>query len=330
VGGVDLLRGEIGHVQILEAREEVPPAALLPAAPLEVTVVRGSRPGPRLFLTGGVHGDELNGIEIVRSASRRFDPGRLAGDLICVPVVNVPGFLARSRYLPDKTDLNRCFPGSERGAPAARLAHRLMREVVQQCDFGIDFHTAARGRSNIPHVRGDMNRPGVRAIARAFGTRIVVHKRGHARSLRRAATEAGVPTIVFEAGATGRFQPGAGRRGLRGLENVLRELGMLGGRRRRPAFQVVVRRSVWVRAPGEGVWELAVRPGDLVYEGQEIGTGADPVGAENFRAVSPVTGLVIGASLDAACEPGAPLCHIVRLAKTLATVERHLQERAQG
>lgn len=325
VGGVEIARGTVRHVQI-----PLSEVAIRVPVPVHVTVVRGNRPGPRLFLTAGVHGDELNGVEIVRAVSYRFEPARLAGDLICVPIVNVPGFLNHSRYLPDGTDLNRFFPGALHGKPAARFAHRLMEEIVRRCDGGIDFHTAARGRANIPHVRADMDRPAARAIAKAFGTTVVVHKLGHRRSLRRAATEAGVPTIVIEAGETGKLQTNVRERGMRGVENVLIALGMLAGERREPAFQVIVRDSVWVRAQQGGLCELTVGPGDLVYEGSELGTNTNPFGPESHPIVSPVTGLVIGVSLDPICEPGNPLCHIVRLKKTLPTVERHLQRGAQG
>ncbi|MFN2433509.1 MAG: succinylglutamate desuccinylase/aspartoacylase family protein [Gemmatimonadota bacterium] len=292
---------------------------------LQVTIVRGARPGPRLFLTAGVHGDELEGMAIVRQVICRVDPERLAGDLVCVPLVNVPGFLARSRYLPDGSDLNRFFPGRADGKPAARLAHRLLREVVLACDCGIDFHTAARSRANLPHVRADVGRPEVRALARAFGSRVVVQRRGHPRSLRRVATEAGVPTIVFEGGETGRLRRRMTETGLRGVENALVQLGMLEAQRRRPAFRVIVRRSVWIRAERGGFAELAVAPGDLVYAGGEIGVHRDPLGPDAWPILTPVTGLVLGVSRDPVCEPGSPLCHVVRLDRTLGTVERHLQ-----
>ncbi len=325
IGGVDVPRGAVGHVRI-----PLSEVAVRAPVPVHVTILRGARPGPRLFLTAGIHGDELNGVEIVRRVTLGVDPGRLAGDLVCVPIVNVPGFLNRSRYLPDGTDLNRFFPGSPDGKPAERIAHRILQEIVSGCDFGIDFHTAARGRANVAHVRADMDRPAARALARAFGTAIVVHRRGHHHSLRRVATESGVPTIVLEAGETGRLQERFGRSGLRGVRNVLVELGMLDDVRREPPFQVIVRQSVWVRARQGGIADLEVGPGDLVYESQRIGTNADPFGGEAEPILSPVTGLVIGVSLDPVCEPGYPLCHIVRLKKTLPTVEKHLQGRSRG
>jgi hypothetical protein len=327
LGGAELPPGIVARVRLA-----LPEAAVRTPVPVQVTVVRGARPGPRLFLTAAVHGDELNGVEIVRRIGARIDPARLAGDVLCIPIVNVPGFLNRSRYLPDGSDLNRFFPGSPEGKPAERFAHHLLSEIVSRCDFGIDFHTAARGRANVPHVRADMDRTATRALARAFGTPIVVHRRGHHRSLRRVATESGIPTIALEAGATGRLEKAIGAGGVRGVENVLIELGMLEGVRRAPPFQVIVRQSVWIRAPQGGLCEIRSSPGDLVYEGEPIGRIADPLGTETAPVVSPVTGLVIGVSLDPVCEPGNPLCHLVRLKKTLATVERHLQShpRARG
>jgi hypothetical protein len=325
LGGVEISRGSVGHVQI-----PLSEVAVRTPVPVHVTVVRGVRPGPRLFLTAGIHGDELNGVEIVRRVSFRFEPERLAGDLVCVPIVNVPGFVNRSRYLPDGSDLNRFFPGSPQGKPAERFAYRFLEEIVSRCDFGIDFHTAARGRANVAHVRADMDRPAARALARAFGTSIVVHRPGHRCSLRRVATELGVPTIVLEAGETGRLEERVGKSGVRGVQNVLVALGMLEDLRQEPPFQVIVRQSVWVRARQGGICELEVGPGALVYEGQRIGTNANPFASETEPIVSPVTGLVIGVSLDPVCEPGNPLCHIVRLKKTLPTVERHLQGRPRG
>jgi predicted deacylase len=325
VGGVEVPPGTVRRIAL--ALTEV--AIRLPL-PLPVTVVHGARPGPRLFLTAGIHGDELNGVAIVREVCRRAEPGTLAGALICVPVVNVPAFLARTRDLPDGTDLNRFFPGRANGKPAARVAHLVMREIVSACDAGIDFHSAAGGRANLPHVRADVDRPDVRAIARAFGTRVVVHKRGHPRSLRRAATEAGTPAIVLEAGETGRLQKGVVSVGLRGVRNVMVELGMVDGARRNPAFQVVVRNSVWIRAQQAGLFELAVAPGDLVYAGRPIGTYSDPFGAETRPLLSPTTGLVIGVSRHPVCDPGSPLCHLARVEKTLPRVERHLHGRARA
>ncbi|HEY7529632.1 MAG TPA: succinylglutamate desuccinylase/aspartoacylase family protein [Gemmatimonadota bacterium] len=325
VGGVEVPPGEVRRIAL-----ELTEVAIRVPLPMPVTVVHGARPGPRLFLTAGIHGDELNGVAIVREVCRLAEPERLAGALLCVPVVNVPAFLARTRDLPDGTDLNRFFPGRASGKPAARVAHLVMREIVAACDAGIDFHSAAVGRANLPHVRADMDRAGVRPIAKAFGTRIVVHKRGHRRSLRRAATDAGAPTIVLEAGETGRLQKTVVSAGLRGVRNVLVELGMVEDARRDPSFQVVVRNSVWVRAQQAGLFELSAAPGDLVYAGDRIGTYSDPFGGETRPIHSPTTGLVVGVSRNPVCDPGSPLCHLARVEKTLATVERHLQRRARA
>lgn len=329
-GPLEIASVQLSPCTVTQLRIPLSEVAIRAPVPVHVTVVRGAAPGPRLFLTAGVHGDELNGVAIVREVSQRLDPRRLSGDVICVPIVNVPGFLNRSRYLPDGTDPNRFFPGAPGGKPAERLAHELVREIVSRCDYGIDFHTAARGRANIPHVRADMDRPDARTVARAFGTAIVVHKLGHARSLRRAATEAGVPTIVLEAGQTGLLQRRVREAGVRGVRNVLRRLGMLPGEPRPPPFQVIVRDSVWIRARQGGLCELSVGPGELVYEGAKIGVNRDPFGPGSEPILAPITGLVIGVSLDPVCEPGYPLCHVVRLKKTLRTVERHLRERSRS
>jgi predicted deacylase len=297
---------------------------------IPVTVIRGREDGPVLFLVAAIHGDELNGVEIVRQCLLGLTHDRIRGSLVCVPVVNRFGFLNRSRYLPDRRDLNRSFPGSGTGPAASRVAAAVFREIVKPADAGIDFHTAAFGHVNLPHVRADMRDENAKKLARWFGAEIIVDVPGRVKSLRAAATASGRSCLVYEAGETSKFQRREIRKGLFGAYNVLAGLGMLEIPRREPRFQIIVKRADWIRADRGGIVDLRVRPGDLLYRGDTVGVITNPFGREVVTVHSQATGVVLGTSTLPMVNPGDALVHVARLNRTLATVERHAQVGAAG
>ena len=295
---------------------------------IPVTVIRGRKPGPTAFVTAALHGDEINGVDIVRRLIFDIDHENLCGTLIAIPVVNIPGFLIQSRYVEYHRDLNRFFPGKRIGNNAERIAWKLFHEVILKCDFGIDLHTAAEGRLNLPHVRGDMSQPRVRELCRAFGATVLVDQKGVRGSLRRAATDAGIPTILFEAGETSKFSAKISMTGLHGVLNVLAETGMWASkskRRNAPPFQVIVKQSEWLRATKGGILDLAVRPGDLIYKDDLIGSILNPFGKTVTEMRSAVTGIVIGMTTAPLTVPGTGVVHIARLKKTLTRVEKSME-----
>ncbi len=323
--GVQILPGETREVYL-----KISESYLSSAIPVPVTVIRGKRPGPVVFVVAAVHGDEINGADIVRRLIFDVDHHRLSGTLIAIPVVNIPGFLNQSRYLTYHRDLNRFFPGKKNGNNAERMAWRLFREVILKCDFGIDLHTAAHGRMNLPHVRGDMKNPKVREIAKAFGVPILIDQPGVKGSLRAEATRAGVPTLLFEAGEAGRFSHKISREGLRGVLNVLSHLKMYSEKPiKRPRFQVIVKTSDWVRADKGGILDLSVRPGSLVYRDDPIACILNPFGKTVTQVRSPVTGIVVGVTTAPLAVPGTGIIHVARLKKALRMVEKSIKERKQ-
>jgi uncharacterized protein len=288
-----------------------------------VTVIRGAKAGPRLFITAAVHGDEVNGVQIAREVIDLVEPQQLRGTLVVVPVVNRFGFVSHSRYMPDRRDLNRSFPGSPEGSTSARVAHIIFDEIVQKCDYGIDLHTAGYQRTNLPQVRGAMDDDGVRKIAKAFGAEVIVDTKGLRGTLRRAATDQGVPTIIYEAGETFRFQRDMISKGVTGVINVLRRLKMVPGKPIPPDYQIIVRTSEWVRADHGGILETLVTAGHLVYKDDVIARIANPFGRTVDEVRAPFDGLVVGAAMLPMVNPGAPICHLVKLKKTLSTVQDH-------
>lgn len=325
LGGREVRRGRTGQIFLKVSEHYTSTPVSVP-----VTVVRGGRRGPTLFLTAAVHGDELNGVEMVRRVMTGIPAATLRGTLICVPVVNRIGFLTHSRYLPGHRDLNRVFPGHPDGDAAQRMAHVLFREIVARSDYGIDLHTASHGHTNLPHVRADMAEARVRKLARAFGLEVILDTPGRSRTLRAAATRSGVATVLFEAGETFRFQRHLVARGVRGIRNVLASLGMIAEPRRRPRFQVVVKVAPWVRSPKGGIADVQVRPGELVYKGDAIASITNPFGREVSAVRAPLTGLVVGVTTVPMVQPGDTLCHVAKLQRTLATVERHAVVDSRG
>jgi len=297
---------------------------------IPLTVIRGHEPGPSVFLTAAIHGDELNGVEIVRSVIQELDHNKINGTLLCLPVVNRFGFLTHSRYLPDRRDLNRHFPGEPRGSSADRIAAIIFMQVVANADYGMDFHTAAVGRTNLPHLRADLSRREVRRLARAFGTEVIVDKPGSPQSLRAASVAAGVPAILYEGGETFRFQRRNIRKGIAGSYNVLAALGMLPIPPKEPKLQVIVKKTEWVRAERGGILDLIAQPGELVYEHEELAVIENPFGREVSTVVAPFTGLVLGTTTRPMVSPGDAICHLAKLDRTLATVEKHLYITASG
>ncbi|MDP9494711.1 MAG: succinylglutamate desuccinylase/aspartoacylase family protein, partial [Actinomycetota bacterium] len=224
---------------------------------LPVAVINGRRPGPHVWLSGAIHGDELNGVEIVRKVLRLLDAKTLRGAVIAVPIVNPLGFIIESRYLPDRRDLNRAFPGSPRGSTASRLAHLFMREVVSQCSVGIDLHTASNHRTNIPQIRADTDNAPTLQLARAFGAPFIIHARLRDGSLRQAATELGATVLVYEAGEAHRFDDFAIETGVTGVLRTLKSLKMLDVPLPRVRPTRVMRRTRWVRARRGGLANIS-------------------------------------------------------------------------
>ena len=275
-----------------------------------VVVVAGTRLGPVVCLTGGIHGDELNGVEVVRRSVEATTPAQLRGTLIGVPIVNLAAFRRSSRYLPDRRDLNRFFPGSARGSSAARLARRLFDAVVRRCDALVDVHSGSFHRTNLPQVRGDLRKPEVLRLAKAFGSQLAIHNEGRAGTLRRAATDAGIPAIAYEAGEPMRFQEDAIDRGVRGVRQLLAGLDMLPAADAASPAPAIYFRSRWVRSDEGGILAARAKLGDVVQKHQVLGTVFDPISNRRSKIRAPEQGRVIGVALDQLVMPGYAAFHI--------------------
>jgi len=281
---------------------------------MPVHVVHSARDGPRLFVSAAIHGDELNGVEIVRRLLRLSMLDKMRGTLVAVPIVNVHGCIQRTRELPDGRDLNRAFPGSATGSMAARMAYRFMTEIVAGSDYGIDLHTGANHRSNLPQIRTQLDDPETEHLARVFGAPVILHSNLRDGSLRQVAQEEGTVTLLYEAGEALRFDEVAVRAGVRGIVAVMREVGMLPRRRRRGRqFEpVVARQSTWVRAPASGILRLRTPLGATVRRGEPLALVSDPFGEDESEVRSHVSGVVIGRINLPLVHAGEALFHIAR------------------
>jgi predicted deacylase len=284
---------------------------------IPVTIINGEEPGPTLFLSAAAHGDELNGIEVVREVAHEWNLDDLHGTLVCMPVLNVPGFLAQQRYLPiyDR-DLNRSFPGNPESTSAKRVAHQIFTNFVAPCDLGLDFHTSTRGRNNMLHVRADTDDPNVERLARAFGSNVIITSTGPGGTLRREASEAGTPTITIEMGEAHRFQRDLIDRALDGVASVLAEYDMDPDRSVSwPGWRTVIDSGgkTWIRADVGGLVEMQYERGELVEDGEAICTITNPFKEEAIRVEAPFTGLLVGVLENPVVYPGNPLCHLVEL-----------------
>ena len=276
-------------------------------------IQRARQPGPTVFVTAALHGDEINGTGAVRTLIQDETFRLTRGTVILVPVLNLLSFDRHSRYLPDRRDLNRSFPGSKSGSLAGRLARTIFDEIVSRCDYGIDLHTAAVRRTNYPNTRGDLTDPEVRRLAESFGSEIIINAKGLRGTMRREACRAGCPTIIIEAGEVWKVEPGIVESTTRGIRNVLCELDMLEGKLQRPAFQVVVSRSKWIRAEYGGFLQFHITPGDIVEKNQPLATNTTLLGHDRNVLLAPFDAVVVGMTTLPAIGPGEPLCNLGKL-----------------
>ena len=281
---------------------------------LTVHVIHGRKPGPCMFISSTIHGDEINGVEIIRRLLKRKNIGRLRGTLIAIPVVNSFGFIHRSRYLPDRRDLNRSFPGSENGSLASRLAYLLLTEILAQCTHGVDLHTGANHRFNLPQVRGCLDNPATEAMATAFSAPVMIDSHTRDGSLREAIADMGIPMLLYEAGEAFRFDELSIRTGLRGVLNVMRSIGMLTSKPSSVSHSIFkAKSSRWVRAPISGMQITSTVVGRQVSKGDVLGVVSDPFGEMEKDIVSPVSGLIVGRLNHPLVYQGDALYHVAML-----------------
>lgn len=294
---------------------------------MPMQVICGRSAGPTLFVSAAIHGDELNGVEIIRRLLKRKSLRSIRGTLLAVPIVNVHGFLNQSRYLPDRRDLNRSFPGSAKGSIAARLAKTFFSEIVSKADYGIDLHTGAINRTNLPQIRGNLDDEKTLELANAFGVPVIVNANIRDGSLRASAAEMGMPVLIYEAGEALRFDELSIRAGLRGITNIMRTIGML-PRLRRPSrvvSPVLARATSWVRAPVSGIVSDKVKLGSSVEKGQRLATIGDPLGAHEETAKAPFDGIVIGMNRLPLAHEGDALFNVAEF-RNIARAEDRVEE----
>jgi len=263
---------------------------------MPVHVVHGRQSGPVMLVSAAVHGDEINGVEIIRRLLSHKFIDRIKGTLIAIPVVNVYGFVSKSRYLPDRRDLNRSFPGSENGSMAARLAHVLMTQIVPRCTHIIDLHTGAVNRENLPQIRANLrDEPDLEVLAQAFGVPVILNAKLLEGTFREAARAHGIRVLLYEAGEALRFDEVAIRAGVKGVLQVMRELGMRPKSKRQPKSEALVANTTrWVRAAQSGILRSLVATGAKVEIGDLLAYINNPLGENTEELVSPVAGIIVG------------------------------------
>ena len=298
---------------------------------IPIQVRRSKQEGPVVFVTGALHGDEINGTGAIRQLAQSEDFNLVRGTVVLIPVLNILAFDRHSRYLPDRRDLNRSFPGTSSGSLASRMARTIFDEIVSRCDYGIDLHTAAVRRTNYPNIRGDMSDPEVKKIAEAFGCEVIINSKGPAKSLRREACEAGCHTIVMEGGEVFKVEPGIVQTAVRGVRNVLSALEMLDEPEEGADYQVVVKNSKWIRAEKGGFLEFHVKPGEVIEEGKPLTTNTNLLGGDGYTTHAPYDSVVIGMTTLPSISPGDPICNLGRLPKSIKPSSlRKLRHQEQG
>jgi predicted deacylase len=275
-----------------------------------VLVVNGALPGPTLCLSAAVHGDELNGIEIVRRVLHDIEADKLSGAIIGIPIVNVQGFRRGSRYLPDRRDLNRYFPGNPNGSAAARIAHSFFNKVVSNCDALIDLHTGSFERANLPQIRADLRDPDVLTLTQGLGSMVILHSTPAVGTLRYAATRAGIPAVTLEAGGPSQLELDEVKVGVKGIETLVYTLGMVKKRRLWGEPEPVYYRSSWVRANNGGILLSDVGLGSTVRKGDILGTITDPMNNARSEVRSPYSGRIIGMARNQVVMPGFAAFHV--------------------
>ncbi len=319
IAGVSVRPGE-------RVSTEIPVPSLYTHTQLEmpIQIIHGRKPGPTLFLSGALHGDEINGVEIIRRILHAKSLNRLRGTLIAIPVVNIFGFINQSRYLPDRRDLNRSFPGSETGSLAGRIAHLFLNEIVSHCSHGIDLHTGAIHRDNFPQIRAVLDDPETERMARAFMSPVILNTSIVQGSLREAVEKLGISVIVYEAGEALRFDEVCIRAGVRGVISVMRELEMLPAlkRRKKTVDPIVARSSSWVRAPQSGILRMIKPLGSRVQADELLGIVADPFGEREENVLSPADGIIVGKTNIPLVNEGEALFHVARFKRPDSAAEK--------
>jgi len=305
VGGHEVRPGTADHFELPIGRLVTGTDMALP-----VRVVHGAEPGPTAWLNAAIHGDEVGGVEVITRVLAGLDPATVRGTLLAVPVVNVWGFVGGDRFLPDRRDLNRSFPGSPTGSLAAQIAHLFMTEVVDRCSVGIDLHTASDNRANLPQVRADLDDPETRRLAEAFGAPVMVHARNRAGTLRQAAGRRGATVLLYEGGEALRFDAAAISAGVDGVCRVLAAIGMVDGPTAPGQPSVESRTTWWVRAGRSGILHLAVDLGDRLERRQVLGTIDDAFGNAVAAVRANRAGTVVGITRSPLVNRGDAVAHL--------------------
>jgi predicted deacylase len=310
VAGTKVMPGQQATLQVPVARLYTHTEVSMP-----VHVIHGKREGPRLFVCAAIHGDEIVGTEIIRRLMKLKKLKTLRGTLVAVPVVNVYGFLLQSRYSPDRRDLNRFFPGSEKGSLTSQLADIFMKEIVAGSTHGIDLHAGSNHRINLPQIRANTADPDTRLLAEAFRVPVVINAGIREGSLRHAAADMGIPYLLYEAGEALRFDEISIRAGVRGILSVMATIGMLkqGRSRKKRIDPLFSDATTWIRAPASGILHMDVPLGKRVAVNKKIGTIADPFGSLETAIASPVSGMVIGRMNLPLVHRGDAVIHVAKM-----------------
>ncbi|MEH0687613.1 succinylglutamate desuccinylase/aspartoacylase family protein [Vibrio cholerae] len=307
---------------------ELEAAKLYTHSPLSipVEVVNGQLAGPVLMVNAAIHGDELNGVEVVRQLINTIDASKLKGTLIAVPIVNVFGFIHKSRYLPDRRDLNRCFPGSEKGSLASRMAHTFFDTVAKRCDYILDLHTGAIHRTNLPQIRADLSNPETLRIAQAFATPVIVDAPLRDGSLRSEAERLGIPVLTYEAGEALRFEPICISAGFLGVQRVMQAIGMLRASRKKRPTSVIAKSTSWLRAENDGILRTVVTLGEKVEKGQILAYISAPLGHGEIELKARKAGIVIGQQTLPLVNEGDAIFHLAYFDEDEDEVEQVVEE----
>lgn len=313
IGGVKVQRGENRHIELLIARLYDFTELSIP-----VYVIRAKEPGPVFFLSGAVHGDEIIGPEIIKRLLNKKRFKLIRGTLICIPIVNVFGFNSRSRYLPDRRDLNRCFPGSQSGSLAGRLAHIFLKQIVSKSHYGIDLHSAAVHRSNLPQIRACLDNPLTEKLALVFGAPVIIDSKIRDGSLRGTAEKKGVSILVFEGGEALRHDENVIKVALKGIHNCLSHLGMIkeGKKERINKKAVIAKSSYWIRAPQSGMMRSTKTLGTMVEKNERLAKISDVFAKNTSEIITSTKGVIIGETRLPLVNQGDALFHIAVLNKS--------------